>query len=202
MDYSRSLPACQTRRDSRYPSGFSRSCSPNPISLRGERLPAGYRQATSHLSEKAAAGCQSGVLVENDLSIIGTVGIEPGDITLGHIDTTMAAVARERFVPTGVIVREVRAGAVVGTPPAVMEEVTTGMVLHRVVDLCVRIPESRSFRFAGLKDRGRLAQEDLPEAWRRWLIILTRGDVERAHQLPVLIVTQGLLKQGNHQHFT
>src|SRR5215472_3913242 len=102
------------------------------------------------------------MLVEYHASVVARVCVEPARLILLHIDTAVASVSCKRLVTAAVIVREVRSRTIIGSPPAVVEVVAAPVVLHRVVDVGIRIPECRPLRFARLERRRRLAQQDVP----------------------------------------
>ena len=111
----------------------------------------------------------------------------------------MAACTRE-LLTAWIVVWEVRTGAIVVSPPTIVEVVTIVVVLHGVVDLRIGIPEGWSFRLTRLKDGRRLAQEDVPEA-RRWRFgKLPWGDQKCLHQFSVLVEPQRLFDQRYHNH--
>jgi hypothetical protein len=81
-------------------------------------------------------------LVQNDFGIIDSVVIQPAHLLLLHVNAAVAAVARKRFISTCIIVGEIRPNAIIRAPPAIVEEVTARVVLHRVIDFRIGIPES------------------------------------------------------------
>src|SRR5947209_15974816 len=97
-------------------------------------------------------------LIHNHCCPVPCVGIQPCSLVLLHINATMTARTCE-LLTTWIVVREVCTWAIVVSPPAVMEKVTIVVVLHRVINLRIGIPEGRSLRLTRLKDRRRLAQE-------------------------------------------
>src|SRR5215472_17408298 len=108
------------------------------------------------------AGTRQSMLIENHAGVIVSVCVEPARLILPHVDAAVASVSCKCLVTAAVIVREVRSRTIIRSPPAIVEVVATPVVLHRVVDLGVRIPECRPLRFARLERRRRLAQQDVP----------------------------------------
>src|SRR5215469_12081818 len=119
--------------------------------------------------------------------------VEPGRLVLPHIDTAMAAVSCKRLVTATIVVWVVRSRAIIGSPPAIMEEVAAPVILHRIVDLGIGIPECRPWRFARLEHRRRLAQQDAPYPRRRRKLVLPGGNTKRLFQLAILVEPQCLL---------
>ena len=81
------------------------------------------------------------VLIQDDCCSPGNLCIEPCNIIRVHIDAAVTSVTIEAIRSLGVVVGEVVAGAEVVTPPCVVEEVTTFVILHGILDRRRRVPE-------------------------------------------------------------
>ena len=113
----------------------------------------------------------------------------------GHVNASVTAIAGERLIATAIPVGEISAGAVIGAPPAVVEEVASLVVFHRVVNLGGRVPEGGSLWLGRLELRWVLAQQDVPEYWRRGSVVLSGGNVGGPDEPPALIEAQRLFNQ-------
>ncbi len=82
------------------------------------------------------------LLVEYHTGVVVRMCVEPGRLLLLHIDTAVAAISCEHLVTAAIIVWVIRSRAIIGSPPAIMEEVAAPVVLHRVGDLGIGIPEA------------------------------------------------------------
>src|SRR5262249_48909287 len=143
----------------------------------------------------ALASTRPSLLVEYHTGVVVRMCVEPGRLLLLHIDTAVAAVSCERLVTATIKVWVIRSRAIIGPPPAIMEKVATPVILHRVVDLGIGIPECRPRRFARLEHRRRLAQQDMPYAWRRRELELPGGDAERLYYFTILVEPHCLFDQ-------
>lgn len=84
-----------------------------------------------------ALACYS--LIHDDLRIVVGIVVDPGGLIGWHVDTAVCAV-----IGTGIAARidvvELGAGAVVRTPPGVVQEVSAGVIHDGVVNRRVRVP--------------------------------------------------------------
>src|SRR6266852_4326258 len=79
-------------------------------------------------------------LVHHDLGVPVGVGVDPGRLLFLHVDAAVTAVAGERLIAAAVVMRELRAGAVIGAPPGVVDEESAPVIQDRVVNRGWRIP--------------------------------------------------------------
>src|SRR5260370_16884409 len=102
------------------------------------------------------------LLVEYHTGVVVRMCVEPGRLLLLHIDTAVAAISCEHLVTATIIVWVIRSRAIIGSPPAIMEEVATPVVLHPVVDLGIGIPECQPRPFPRLHHPPRLPHQPFP----------------------------------------
>ncbi len=81
------------------------------------------------------------LLIDDNRHTIAAMRVEPGYLILLHVDTAMTACTSERLIATSIIVRVVGTNTIIYTPPAIVQEIASTMILHREIDVCIRIPE-------------------------------------------------------------
>src|SRR5258708_19701688 len=100
----------------------------------------------------------------------------------------------------GISVWEVFPRPIAISPPAIVEEVAPSVILHRILDSRRWIPECRPGRLGRFELRWVLAQDNAPESgWGRQLV-LSRDNVKRPYQFPIIVEAHRLFVQLNDKH--
>src|SRR5579875_1990365 len=113
--------------------------------------------------------------------------VYPGRLIFLHINAAVAAIAGEGLIASNIIVRELRAGAKIHTPPGVMYEETAPVIENGIIDMRRRIPERRTGRIVGLEFRRRLAVLYRPDAGQRRALDASCRHQESIYQLAIIV---------------
>ena len=93
----------------------------------------------------AAIGKVGMILINGYDGVPVRMAVYPGSLVQLHVDTAVAAIAREGLVTARIVVRELRAWTIIDSPRGVVYEETTPVIKNRVVDVRWWIPEGRAY---------------------------------------------------------
>src|SRR6266851_2786076 len=126
--------------------------------------------------------------------------VQPGHIVRIHINAAMTPIIIILGGTRGISVWKVFPRPIAISPPAIVEEVAPSVILHRILDSRRWIPECRPRRLGRFELRWVLAQDNAPESgWGRQLV-LSRDNVKRPDQFPIIVEAQRLFDQRNDEH--
>src|SRR5260370_23372493 len=138
--------------------------------------------------------------IENHRRSPRDLRVQPGHIVRIHINAAMTPIIIILGGTRGISVWKVFPRPIAISPPAIVEEVAASVILHRILDSRRWIPECRPGRLARFELRWVLAQDNAPESgWGRQLV-LSRDNVKRPDQFPIIVEAQRLFDQRDDEH--